>query len=125
MKLPNWPALLGAPSLALTSLSITYALVSPSCALQSTLPMHAVSALSLLACAVFTWAAWRNWTRRPLPYHVPQGPDDDARGHERGDAAERRRPFIALVAWLVGALSCLTVLAQWFPQWILSPCAIV
>ena len=117
MKLPNWPALLGAPSLALTSLSITYALVSPSCALQTTLLLHAVSALSLLLCAVFTWAAWRNWKTAPLPY-VPGGdaPDDDS---------ARRPAFIALVSWLVGALSCLTLLAQWFPQWILSPCAIV
>jgi hypothetical protein len=24
---------------------------------------------------------------------------------------------------MVGALSCLVVLAIWFPQWILSPCA--
>jgi hypothetical protein len=24
---------------------------------------------------------------------------------------------------MAGALSCLAVLAQWFPQWVLSPCA--
>jgi hypothetical protein len=30
---------------------------------------------------------------------------------------------MALVALMVGALSCLVVLAQWFPQWVLSPCA--
>jgi hypothetical protein len=23
----------------------------------------------------------------------------------------------------VGVLSCLVVIAQWFPQWVLSPCA--
>jgi hypothetical protein len=34
-----------------------------------------------------------------------------------------RPPFVALVAALVGALSCLAILAQWFPQWVLSPCA--
>lgn len=121
MKLPNWPALLGAPSLALTSLSITYALVSPSCALQTTLLLHAVSALTLLVCAVFTWAAWRNWKDAPLPY-VPAGEAPD--GAPEDDSA-RRPAFIALVSWLVGALSCLTVIAQWFPQWVLSPCAIV
>jgi hypothetical protein len=26
------------------------------------------------------------------------------------------------VATMVGTLSCLVVLAQWFPQWVLSPC---
>ena len=115
MKLPNWPALLLAPSLALTNLSITYALVSPSCALQSTLALNAVAALILLACAVFTWGAWRNWREARLPYG---GPADDEE-----DAAGRRPSFIALVSWPVGALSCLVVLAQWFPQWVLSPCA--
>jgi hypothetical protein len=45
-----------------------------------------------------------------------------------GGAAARdhvpdRPPFLALVSSLVGALSCLAVLAQWFPQWVLSPCA--
>jgi hypothetical protein len=68
----NWPALLAAPSLALTNLSVTYALTTPACA---------------------------------------------------SDAAPDCSPFLALVATMVGALSCLVVLAQWFPQWILSPCA--
>jgi hypothetical protein len=119
MKLPNWPALLLAPSLALTNLSVTYALVSPSCALQTTLALNVVAAASLLACAVFTWAAWRNWRQARLPYGGPA--DDEENAQE--DAAGQRPSFIALVAWPVGVLSCLVVLAQWFPQWVLSPCA--
>jgi len=99
-----------APSLVLTNLSIVYALVTPSCALQSTLALHAVSAFSLLACALMTWPAWRNWRAQA-----------DAR-HQADDAVAYRRPFMALVAWMSGALSCLVVLAQWFPMWILSPC---
>jgi hypothetical protein len=43
--------------------------------------------------------------------------------HGGSDSAPQRRPFVALVATMVGALSCLVVLAQWFPQWVLSPCA--
>jgi threonine/homoserine/homoserine lactone efflux protein len=108
----NWPAMLAAPSLALTNLSVTYALVTPSCADQSMLVPNAVSALSLLACAWMSWGAWRNWR--------------SARGDDRAgdtDAAPDRPPFLALVAFSVGALSCLAVLAQWFPQWVLSPCA--
>jgi threonine/homoserine/homoserine lactone efflux protein len=108
--MPNWPALLVAPTLALTNLSITYALVTPSCARQDRLALNAVSALVLLLCVWFSWQAWRNWRMAP------------ARS-EPGDARAQRKPFVALVACMTGALSCLVVLAQWFPQWILSPCA--
>jgi hypothetical protein len=30
---------------------------------------------------------------------------------------------MSAVAGMVGLLSCLVVIAQWFPQWVLSPCA--
>jgi threonine/homoserine/homoserine lactone efflux protein len=107
----NWPALLVAPTLALTNLAVTYALVTPSCARQRMLAPHLVSALLLLVCAWMSWMAWRNWT--------DAGPQDE----QPSDAAPQRRPFIALVAFMVGSLSCLVVIAQWFPQWVLSPCA--
>jgi uncharacterized membrane protein (DUF4010 family) len=110
----NWPALLVAPSLALTNLTVTYALVTPSCARQSMAAPNLVSAVFLLACLWMSWGAWRNWrTGRRVA------------GHAAGesDAAPDRSPFLALVAVMVGALSSLVVLAQWFPQWVLSPCA--
>lgn len=108
----NWPALLLAPTLALTNLSITYALVTPACTRQTMVAPNVVSAVVLIACAWMSWGAWRNWRE----------------GRGVGGAAARdhvpdRRPFLALVSSLVGALSCLAVLAQWFPQWVLSPCA--
>jgi hypothetical protein len=108
----NWPALLLAPTLALTNLSITYALVTPACTRQSMLAPNFVSAIVLALCAWMSWAAWRNWRA----------------GRSVGREAARDRvpdrpPFVALVAALVGALSCLAVFAQWFPQWVLSPCA--
>ena len=108
----NWPALLLAPSLALTNLSITYALVTPACTRQSMVAPNVVTGLVLAACAWMSWAAWRNWK--------------EERGLGRSAARDHvpdRPPFVALVAALVGALSCLAVLAQWFPQWVLSPCA--
>ena len=107
----NWPALLVAPTLALTNLSITYAMVTPSCKHQSMLAPHLVSALLLLACAWMSWMAWRNWR------------DDPREREQASDAVPYRRPFVALVAFMVGSLSCLVVIAQWFPQWVLSPCA--
>jgi len=109
MKLPNWPALLLAPSLVLASQSIIYALVTPSCKGQSTLALHAVSAVTLLVCAMFTWMARHNWKAAPAP--------------QPNDAAARRPFFIAMVSCLVGVLSCLVIAAMWFPQWVLSPCA--
>ena len=113
MRFPNWPALLLAPSLALTNLSIIYALVTPSCAAQDRLAMHAVSALALLVCLGFTWAAWRNWRQWRVNAAALAG---------SGDAVAERPPFLAAVSCAVGAISTLTVLAQWFPTWVLSPC---
>jgi hypothetical protein len=112
--MPNWPALLVAPSLALTNLSVTYALVTPSCTRQSMLAPNLVSAVFLLACIWMSWCAWRNW-RADRPAEGPSAGDSDA--------APARPSFVALVATMVGALSSLVVLAQWFPQWVLSPCA--
>ena len=111
----NWPALLLAPTLALANLAVTYALVTPSCARQSTLAPQLVCAALLLACAWMTWGAWRNWRRSQAGGAM--------HGMPAGDAVPQRRPFMALVASMTGALSCLVVLAQWFPQWVLSPCA--
>lgn len=100
-----------APSLALANLAITYALTTPSCSRQSQLSQNLVSAAILIVCIVFTVQAWRNW--------VGQGGGDEAAPE---DAAPLRRRFVALVAGMVGVLSCLVVFAQWFPQWMLSPC---
>jgi hypothetical protein len=111
----NWPALLVAPTLALTNLSVTYALVTPSCARQDMTAPQVVSALLLLACAWMSWQAWGNWRRGAV--------ERGAAGAGASDSAPERRSFVALVATMVGALSCLAVIAQWFPQWVLSPCA--
>jgi len=126
----NWPALLVAPTLALTNLSITYALVTPSCSRQDMTAPNVVSALLLLACAWMSWQAWRNWNtwRDGAALRSGEGTgasEGGSAGDSAGDSdsAPGRRPFVALVAAMVGALSCLVVAAQWFPQWVLSPCA--
>ena len=109
MKLPNWPALLLAPSLALASQSVIYAVVTPSCKGLSTRALLGVSAVTLLVCLAFTWMARHNWKAAPAP--LPE------------DSVARRPFFIAMVSCVVGALSCLVIAAMWFPQWVLSPCA--
>jgi hypothetical protein len=108
----NWPALLIAPSLALTNLSITYALATPECSRQSDVSMNIVSAVILGICVILTFIAWRNW--------LAQG---GGQAPTRQDDAALRGRFMSAVAGMVGLLSCLVVLAQWFPQWVLSPCA--
>jgi uncharacterized membrane protein YidH (DUF202 family) len=106
----NWPALLVAPALALANLTITYAMVTPSCARQNAMPLSVVSVLILVACLAMTFVAWRNWYRSGA---LEGRPSDDA-------AASTR--FVALVSAMVGTLSSLVVVAMWFPQWVLSPC---
>jgi hypothetical protein len=109
--MPNWPALLIAPSVALANASIAYALVTPSCSSQDINPLHAVSLVCLLLCLALTWPALVNWLRgRASPSLA-------------SDAVASRAHFLAQVAAMTGALSALVVLAEWMPLWIVSPCA--
>jgi hypothetical protein len=109
-----WLALLAAPSLALASQSLMYALVTPSCSLQTRVAIHAVAAASVLLAALFTALARGEWARRAL--EMPQGPDSD-----EPDPGSVRR-FLAMVGTAVGAISCLVILAMWIGAWVLSPC---
>lgn len=105
-----WLALLGAPMLTLLNLSIVYALVAPACAEQNTLPLHLVSAISLLLCLLFTFMAWQQWQQYGV---LPEVAEDDA---------SARKSFLPVVAVISGLLSALVIAAQWVPQWVLSPC---
>jgi hypothetical protein len=109
-----WLALIAAPSLALACQAILYALVTPSCSLQTRLLLHAVGAGSLLIGVVLTWLARAEWARRALA--LPGGPD-----HDSATPSNTRR-FLAATATAVGALSCLTILTMWMAVWVLSPC---
>jgi hypothetical protein len=101
MLMPNWPALLMTPSIALANASIAYALVTPACASQSTATLHALCAVSLLACAILTVPVARR-LRRSTP---------------------ARRHFLDQLATMAGALSTLVVLAEWLAVLMVSPCA--
>jgi hypothetical protein len=109
--MPNWPALLLAPSIAFANGALAYALVTPSCSHQVVADLHALSAVSLLACLVLTLPAARNWLRA----RAPAGPMDPA--------VQARRRFLSQMATMAGLLSALVVLAEWLPVWIVSPCA--
>lgn len=109
-----WLALLAAPSLALATQSIMYALVTPSCSMQTRVLIHVVAFASLALAALFTVLARGAWTRASLA--ATDGADSDG-----GDPATRRR-FLAAVATAVGGLSCLVILTMWIATWVLSPC---
>jgi heme/copper-type cytochrome/quinol oxidase subunit 3 len=109
-KASIWLALLVAPTLALLNLSVVYALVVPACEEQNTLPLHVFSVMSLLLCLLFTLMAWRQWRQHPASADAPE------------DDAAVRKNFLSAIAALAGLLSSVVIIAQWIPQWVLSPC---
>ena len=122
----SWPALLVAPAVALGQLSIAYALVTPACARQDQISLHAVSAASLLIVVALTLLAWRAWRRHPesalRPADAPARDGGSGVTAAESGAAPRRPHFVDLMAVLVGALSALVCVALWLPVWFLSPC---
>jgi hypothetical protein len=99
-----WLALLVAPILALTDQSVAYAAAGWACG-RNAFAIHLVHAVFFTAIAVATALAWRHW-------------------HATRETTERSatRHFLAGVATASGALSALTILAMWIPNWLLSPC---
>ena len=113
----SWLSLLLVPSLSLANLSITYALVTPACARQSSLALHLTTLVCLVASLGITGSAWRGWQAL-----ISVGGDESAgMDSDAGDAPTRKR-FVAAAAAIVGALFCLVTAAQWIGQWVLSPC---
>lgn len=112
--LRTWLALIVAPSTALGVQSVMYALVTPSCASQSRVGLHAAAAVGLAIAVVLALLAFSDWS---LHHREPgASPDEDA-----GDRRTARR-FLAIVGTAIAALSALVILAMWFATWVLSPC---
>ena len=105
----TWLALLGTPFLALGNLGVLYALVTPSCANQTSAVLHAVSLLSFAASLALWWLGAREGS--------PPWVREDA-----GDPAARRQFLTRMARWCAPLFS-LVIAAQWFCIWVLSPCA--
>jgi hypothetical protein len=121
----SWPALLLAPLIALSQLSIAYSLVSPACATQDRSSLHWVAAVSVLLVLAMTALAWHDWRRRGRTTgESAEEQRSPAPTVTRADSAEaHERPhFVAQIAVVVGALSTLVSIALWLPVWVLSPC---
>jgi hypothetical protein len=109
-----WLALLAAPSLALAAQLAMFALVTPSCSVQTRLAIHGVAVVALALAVVFTLLARGDWLQHARG--APEGPDSD-----EADVATSRR-FLAVVATAVGALSAFVIFTMWVAAWVLSPC---
>jgi heme A synthase len=105
-----WFALILAPSLALGCQSVMYSLVTPECSNQTRVAIHAVAAVSLLLCLVFTAMA-----------RLSSAPDA-ASADDDMSTPPAARNFLAIVAAAVGAISSLTIIGMWIGAWVLSPC---
>lgn len=107
-----WLALIIAPSIVLTCLSVNYMLVGPSCHLASQVPLDGVSIAGFAACALATLSAGLRWRDMRVKHRVAV--DSPAR--------QARASFMAAVATGVGSLSCVALVAISLPQWILPAC---
>lgn len=102
--------LLAAPLAFLTQLTVNYAVVPRACSSGHTYAPHLVTILFLLVALAGGFVAWRNWQAAG---RVEPG--------EGGGVVERSR-FIAVVGLLLAGLITLVFIAQWIPQFLISPC---
>ena len=108
-----WTALILAPLVALACQGAMFALVTPSCSVQTRVGIHLVALACLLATLWMAHLGHRDWHRRS---GVSATPDGDGHG-----PVETRR-FLAAAGTAVAALSSLLVLMMWVAAWVLSPC---
>lgn len=104
----TWIALIVAPILALTDLTIAFATVSSSCAHQLVFAVHAVHGgffVATLTCTLAAWTAWRAGASASTSGETP------AQAH-----------FLAGIATAAAALSTIAVLAMWMPAALIAPC---
>jgi hypothetical protein len=103
-------ALIGGPAAVLLTQQVKYLLTEPACASGELAPLHLVALIGVLlalACGALAFHEWRlaggGW------------PD-----HGGGSAGRTR--FMGVLAMLMAASAALVMIAQWIPDWIVSPC---
>jgi len=101
-----WLAMLVAPVLALTDLTISFATVSWACSHQAPVSLHAVHFVFLLATLACTLGAWNAWR---------------AGEATKGQSATQAH-FLAGVGMAIAALSTITVAAMWLPVSMIASC---
>ncbi len=105
-----WPGLFIAPIVFMIQLAVLYALVPWACSAQSRTVLHALAAIALAIGAGATVYAARRWRV------VAKAPGSD-------DASPASRDlFLAVAGTFLSALFTLGIAAQWFTQFVVTPC---
>jgi hypothetical protein len=105
-----WFGILAGPLAFLINLQLSYMLVHPVCVTAHHIILHLVPAGALLLAASGGVSAWRNWQRT-----------GQAESSQAGGVLPRSR-FMAGVGLLTSGLFIIVIVAQWLPNFILSPC---
>jgi hypothetical protein len=105
-----WFGILAGPLAFLLNLQLSYMLVQPVCATAHRLVLHLVPAGALLLTAGGGGSAWRSWQRA-----------GQAESSQTGGVLPRSR-FMASVGLLTSGLFVIVIVAQWLPNFILTPC---
>jgi hypothetical protein len=103
-------ALVGGPAAVLLTQQVKYLLVEPACASGQLAPLHLAALLGLLLALACGALAFREWRAAGGGW-----PD-----HQGGIAGRTR--FMGVLAMLMAASAVLVMIAQWIPDWIVSPC---
>jgi hypothetical protein len=103
-------ALVGGPVAVLLSQQAKYLLVFPACSSNSLAPLHAAAlggvALAL-GCAALGFVEWRR---------------AGGRWPDHGPGTLGRSRFMGVLTMLMAGTSALVILAQWIPDFLVSPC---
>lgn len=109
-SVPIWFAFLLPPVMGLLHLQISYPLDHTACDSGTPAQIHIFSIIALAVDVFAGWLAHREWVR--LGSENP--------GQLPGPAGSRR--LMALLGMIGAGVFALFILAQWFPNFVLSPC---
>lgn len=106
----QWLGLMSPPVAWAVQMLTVYTLAPWSCAHGPLLPLHVVSALSLLIAASGSLLAWRSWR---AVGGWPSSADEATLGRTR---------LMTLLGAMTGTLFSLVISAQWLAVFLLEPC---
>jgi hypothetical protein len=109
-SVPIWLGLIVPPLAALTHVALGYAVEHTSCAIQSLVPFHALTALLLAAVAAAGFVSLREWRR------------NGSATPGEGPPPHGTRRLMALMGMVGSALFAFIIIMQWLPATMLPPC---
>lgn len=107
-----WAPVIGPMIATLVLLEVAYALVGPSCRRDTSLFLHVVSAVMLLATIFLTIVAVRIWRERGRDWETHSG------------GVDARVRFLAVMGVMSGGAGALIIIAQWLAIFFHHPCVV-